>query len=67
MANVKDASLYSEILKSWISLRISASGLRTVEHKGGLDAYVTGTASTKLPEELRPVRARMMKILAAAK
>lgn len=67
MANVKDASLYSEVLKSWVSMRISASGLRTVEHKGGLDAYLTGTASTKLPEALRPVRARIMKVLAAAK
>lgn len=64
MPNVQDTRLYSEILKSWVSLRVSTQGLRTVEHRGGLDAFLTSTASTKLDPALRPVKARIEKVLA---
>ena len=46
--NVQEASLYSQALDRSIRVKISTAGLRTVEHKGGLDAYLTGTAKTKL-------------------
>ena len=67
LPNVQDTSLYSETLDRWISLRVSTAGLRTVEHKGGLDAYLTGTAKTKLDESLRPVKAQVEKVLAEKK
>ena len=52
--NVQDTSVYSEILKRKIRLRASARGLRTLDHKGGIDAYVTSTAKTKLHPETSP-------------
>ncbi|MGB0718911.1 MAG: 50S ribosomal protein L28 [Bdellovibrionales bacterium] len=62
--NIQDTSLYSVALDRWVKIRASAAGLRTVEHKGGLDAFLTGTAKTKLDPALRPVKAAVEKKLA---
>lgn len=56
LPNIKEASLYSETLKRWVRLKVSTAGLRTVEHKGGLDAYISNTAKTKLDVKLRPIK-----------
>ena len=65
-ANIQDTSLYSETLQRWVRLRVSAAGIRTVEHKGGLDAFLLGTAPTKLDAKLRPIRAEIEKVKAAS-
>ncbi len=65
LPNIQDTSLYSEVLDRWIKVKASSAGLRTVEHKGGLDAFLTSTASTKLDPALRPVKAQIEKALAA--
>lgn len=67
LPNVQDTTLYSEILKSWVSVRTSTSGLRTIEHKGGFDAYIQNTAKTKLDPALRAVKAKIEKALAGKK
>ncbi|MCB1783075.1 MAG: 50S ribosomal protein L28 [Alphaproteobacteria bacterium] len=64
LPNIQDTSLYSEILSRWIKIRVSVAGLRTVEHKGGLDAYLSNTASTKLDPALRPYKAQIEKLKA---
>ncbi len=56
MPNIQDTSLYSEILDRWVKVRASTNGIRTVEHKGGLDAYLKGTAKTKLDPALRKIK-----------
>lgn len=66
LPSVKDTSLYSEILKRWVRIRVSTNGLRTIEHKGGLDAYLADTAKTKLDAKLRPFKAQIEKIRAKA-
>ena len=65
--NVQETSLYSEALGKNVRVKISTAGMRTVEHKGGLDAYLTGTAKTKLDESLRPVKVQVEKVLAEKK
>ncbi len=65
LPNVQDTSLYSEALDSWVKVRASSAGLRTVEHKGGFDAFLTATATTKLDPALRGVKAQVEKALAA--
>ncbi len=65
LPNIQDTSLYSEALDRWIKVKASAAGLRTVEHKGGFDAFLTNTAKTKLNSALRPVKAQVEKALAA--
>ncbi|MCC6597307.1 MAG: 50S ribosomal protein L28 [Alphaproteobacteria bacterium] len=63
LPNVQDTSIYSEVLKSWIKIRTSTSGLRTVEHKGGFDAFIQSTAKTKLDPALRSVKTKIEKAL----
>lgn len=67
LPNIQDTRLYSEALGRWVSLKVSTSGLRTVEHTGGLDAFLTGTAKTKLDPALRPVKVAVEKALAEKK
>lgn len=62
--NVQDTSMYSESLKRKIKLRVSARGQRTVEHNGGIDAYLMKTAKTKLHPKLRPFKVQVEKALA---
>ena len=40
LPNLCDVTLISESLERSVKLRISASALRTVEHRGGLDAFL---------------------------
>jgi len=56
LPNLQETSFYSETLKRRIRMRVSTSAIRTVEHKGGFDAYLLGTAASKLPAELRKIR-----------
>lgn len=64
LPNVQDTSLYSEILGRMVSLRLTPSGLRTIDHKGGLDSYILGTPKSKLDEDLRPLKTQLEKIQA---
>jgi large subunit ribosomal protein L28 len=53
---VKTTRLYSEILGKMVSIKLTNHGQRSVEHKGGLDAWLLGTAPSRLAEELLPLR-----------
>ncbi|HBH26019.1 MAG TPA: 50S ribosomal protein L28 [Rhodospirillaceae bacterium] len=61
LPNIQSTSLYSETLGRWVRLRLSAHGLRTVEHKGGLDAFLASTPRAKLDASLRPLKAQLEK------
>jgi large subunit ribosomal protein L28 len=56
MPNLQVTSLLSDALGRPVRLRLSASGLRTIEHNGGLDAWLLDTADTKLNQELRRLK-----------
>lgn len=47
LPNVHQMSLYSGTLGN-VKLRLSASGLRAIERKGGLDRYLLETSNRKL-------------------
>ncbi|CAN0143539.1 unnamed protein product [Discosporangium mesarthrocarpum] len=66
LPNLQVASVYSETLGRSVRLRLTASALRTIEHKGGLDAYVGATVVTKLPAELRTLKKKLAAQAAAA-
>lgn len=65
LPNLQQTSLLSETLGESVKLRLSTNAIRTIEHRGGLDAYLTGTAPTKLPSELRKLRKRVVEAQAA--
>ncbi|MBI1216477.1 MAG: 50S ribosomal protein L28 [Alphaproteobacteria bacterium] len=62
LPNLQEASFYSDALKKNIKVKTTTHGIRTVEHKGGIDAFLLGTAPTKLDAGLRKWR----KVLVAA-
>ncbi|SOD96203.1 50S ribosomal protein L28 [Caenispirillum bisanense] len=62
--NLQVTSMTSDALKSQVRLRLSAHGLRTVEHRGGIDAYLLSTADTKLSSEARKLKKRIKKAAA---
>ena len=66
LPNLQVTSLYSETLGRAVRLRVSASALRTIEHRGGLDAFVKATSATDLPRELRSLKKQLSKAAPAA-
>ncbi|MBI1274179.1 MAG: 50S ribosomal protein L28 [Alphaproteobacteria bacterium] len=55
--NLQQCSFPSEILGTMVPLRLTANGVRTVEHRGGIDAYLLGAK----PSELTPVTKKLKK------
>jgi len=65
LPNLQKTSLMSEALGTMVRLRLSASALRTVEHKGGLDAFLLDTQDAELTPEFRRLKKRVKKAVAA--
>lgn len=49
--NLKNVSLTSEALGRTLSLKIATSTLRTVQHRGGLDAFLLAEPDERLTAE----------------
>lgn len=56
LPNLQGASFFSSGLKRNIKVCATTHGIRTVEHKGGIDAFLLDTAPSKLNPELRRIR-----------
>jgi large subunit ribosomal protein L28 len=61
LPNIQETSVYSEALGRQIRVKVSTKGLKTIEHNGGIDAWLLSIAPSKLDEDLRPVRAQVVK------
>lgn len=61
MPNLQETGLFSESLGRLIKMKITAAGIRTVEHKGGFDKWILSVAPTKLDPSLRKVRKQVLK------
>lgn len=59
LPNLQQTSLLSDILGTTIRIRLSTRALRTVEHNGGLDAFLLGTPNRDLPEEAQVLKRRI--------
>ena len=64
LPNLQQTSMFSEMLGRNVSFRVSTNGLRTIEHKGGLDAYLIGARSTELEADMRSLKKQVEKIIA---
>jgi len=64
LPNLQDVSLMSEALGHHVPLRVCARTIRSVEHNGGLDAYLLGTSNLKLTEEAKKLKRRMIRAIA---
>jgi large subunit ribosomal protein L28 len=59
LPNLQPTSLLSDALGTAVRLRLSTRGIRTVEHNGGIDAYLLGTPDRKLSDEARRLKRRI--------
>jgi large subunit ribosomal protein L28 len=62
LPNLQMMSVYSDTLGKMVRLRISMYGLRTVEHKGGLDTYLLGARDNVLSRDALKIKRRIKKI-----
>jgi large subunit ribosomal protein L28 len=61
LPNLQDTSLLSDILGIAVHMRLTTRGIRTVEHNGGIDAYLLSTADRNLTEEARVLKRRVLR------
>lgn len=66
LPNLQNASLQSEILGENVNMRISTKAIRTIEFKGGLDAFLLNTPNRKLSAEALRIKKRITKKQASA-
>ena len=66
LPNLQNVTLLSEGLNRGIKLRVSAHGLRSVEHVGGLDTWLLKTADIKLSPRALKVKRELAKKVAVA-
>ncbi len=59
LPNLQVTSLLSDILGTPIRLRLSTRAIRTVEAKGGIDAYLLSTPNRRLPEGVQVIKRRL--------
>ena len=66
LPNLQKVTLQSETLGRSFSFRVAASALRTVDHRGGLDAYLLKARDTDLSDRALKVKKDVMEAAASA-
>jgi large subunit ribosomal protein L28 len=61
LPNLQDVTLMSDTLGRSVRLRVSMNGLRSVEHVGGLDNWLTKTSDEKLSLKARRLKRELAK------
>ena len=61
LPNLNEVTLQSEILGRGVKLRISAAALRTVDHRGGLDAFLAKAKESELSSNALRVKKEIAK------
>ena len=66
LPNLNEVTLISDTLGRSFQLRISAAALRTVDHRGGLDAYLAKAKDAELSVDALRIKRDIAKAQAAA-
>ena len=61
LPNLNDVTLQSEILGRGVKMRITASALRSVDHRGGLDAFLAKARDEDLSPKVLKVKKEIAK------
>lgn len=59
--NLLQVSLISEALGRSVRLKVSANALRSVEHRGGLDAFLAKASELELSQNARELKRKIAK------
>jgi large subunit ribosomal protein L28 len=65
LPNLVNVTLQSDALQRSVRFRISANALRSVEHRGGLDAFLAKARETELSSNARALKRELEKKAAA--
>jgi large subunit ribosomal protein L28 len=63
LPNLQETSVLSDALNQLVRLRVSTRGLKTIEHNGGIDAYLLSVADGKLSAEAVRLKRRIQRAL----
>jgi large subunit ribosomal protein L28 len=66
LPNLLNVSLLSDALGRSVKLRVSAHALRTVEHRGGIDAFLLKQDEADLSDRARALKQEVRAALASA-
>ncbi|MFV0493438.1 MAG: 50S ribosomal protein L28 [Pseudorhodobacter sp.] len=66
LPNLNNVTLISDALGQSFKLRVSAHALRTVDHRGGLDAYLAKAKDEELSPKALKIKRDLEKIEASA-
>lgn len=66
LPNLNDVTLISDILGQSFKLRVSSAALRTVDHRGGLDAFLAKAKDDELSVNALKIKREIAKVQAAA-
>ncbi len=61
LPNMQVSTMLSDILGASVTMRLCTRGIRTVEHNGGLDAFLLSTNNSKLTTEALVVKRRILR------
>lgn len=59
LPNLQAQSFWSDVLGTSVQIRLSTNGIRTIEHNGGLDAFLLGTPDRRLAPEAITLKKRI--------
>ena len=65
LPNLQDVTLQSDVLGRSFKLKISNAALRTVDHRGGLDAFMAKAKDTELSADALKIKKEIAKATAA--
>ena len=66
LPNLNDVTLISDVLGQSFKLRVSAAALRSVDHRGGLDAFLAKAKDVELSADALKIKRDIAKAQAAA-
>lgn len=62
LPNLQNTTLLSEILGP-VRMRLSTRAIRTLDHAGGIDAFLLKTSNLKLPDEALRLKRRLLRAM----
>lgn len=65
LPNLQDVTLMSDVLGRSFKLKISNAALRTVDHRGGLDAFMAKAKDVELSADALKIKKEISKATAA--
>jgi large subunit ribosomal protein L28 len=66
LPNLCNVTLRSDVLGRSVRMRVSANALKSVDHRGGLDAFLLKARESELSPKARELRRQIQKAVAGA-